>query len=59
MARAGDDHTSENASHGGPAQVDALPVPEQLGDVGVVGAGAGGADQLHYRVGLVVSNGVA
>ena len=49
----------QNAPHGGPAEVDALPVPEQLGEVGVVGASVGGAGQLDHRVRLVVRHCVA
>ena len=59
MAWAGDARTGQDAPHRGPAEVDAFPFPEQLGEVGVVGAGVGGAGQLDHRVGLVVRHGVA
>ena len=59
MAGAGDARPCQDAAHGGSAQVDALPVPEQLGQVSVVGAGVGGAGQLHHRVRLDVRYGVA
>ena len=59
MARAGDARPRQDASQGGPGQVDAFPISEQLGEVGVVGAGVGGAGQLHHRVGLVIRHGVA
>ena len=59
VARTGDARLGQDAAHGGPAQVDVLPVPEQLGEVGVIGANVAGAGQLHHRVGLYVSNGVA
>ncbi len=58
MAWAGYARFGQNAAHRGPAQVDALPIPEQLGEVGVVGSGVSGVGQLHHRVGLVVSSGV-
>ena len=59
VARAGNARTGQDAPHGGPAQVDALPISEQLGQVRVVGSGVGGAGQLHHRVRLVVRHGVA
>ena len=59
MARTGDAHLGQNAPHRGPAQVDALPFLEQLGEMGVVGSGVGGAGQLHHLGRLFVGYGVA
>ena len=59
VAWAGNARPGQNAPHGGPAEVDALPVPEQLGEVGVVGASVGGAGQLDHRGCLIVRNSVA
>ena len=36
--RAADAGLDQDAAHRGPAQVDPLPLPEQLGEVAVVGA---------------------
>ena len=58
MARAGDAHSGENAPHRGPAQLYALPLPEQLGEVGVVGALVALCCQLHHRSGLGGQSGV-
>ena len=38
----------QNPAHRGAAQVDALPFPQQLGEVAVVGAGVAVAGQLHH-----------
>ena len=59
FARARDACLGQNAPHGRPAEVDALSVPEQLGEVGVVGPGVGGAGQLDHRGCLIVRNSVA
>ena len=59
VARAGDARPGQDAAYRGSAQVDALPVSEQLGQVRVVGAGVGGAGQLHHRVCRFVRYGVA
>ena len=59
FARAGDAGPGQDAPHGRPAEVDALLVPEQLGEVGVVGPGVGGAGQLDHRGCRIVSNSVA
>ena len=53
VAGAGDPRPGQDAAYGGSAQVDTLPVPEQLGQVGVIGSGVSAAGQLHHRVGLV------
>ena len=42
----------ENAAHRGPAQVDALPLTEQFGEVGVVGALVAAGGQFHHGVRL-------
>ena len=59
FARAGDACLGQDAPHGRPAEVDALSVPEQLGEVGVVGASVGRAGQLDHRSCLSVGNSVA
>ena len=38
----------QDAAHRRAAQVDALPLPQQLGEVAVVGAGVAVAGQLHH-----------
>ena len=38
----------QNPAHRGAAQVDALPFPQQLGEVAMVGAGVAVAGQLHH-----------
>ena len=39
----------ENAPHGGPAQVDPFPFPQQLGEVSVVGALVALSGQFHHH----------
>ena len=48
----------ENAAHRGPAQVDALALPEQLGEVGVVGALVAVGGQFHHGCSLAGRGGV-
>ena len=48
FARAGDAGLGQDAPHGRPAEVDALSVPEQLGEVGVVDASVPGPSQLRH-----------
>ena len=45
--------------HRAPAEVNPLPVTQQLGEVGLIGSGVSGAGQLHHRSCLGVGDGVA
>ena len=54
-AQAGPD---QNAAHRGAAQVDALPLPQQFGEVGVVGACIAVAGQLHHGSGSRLGYGI-
>ena len=50
--RTADAGLGENAAHRGPAQVDALALPEQHGEVGVVGALVAVGGQFHHGCSL-------
>ena len=56
--RTADAGLGENAAHRGPAQVDALPFAEQLGEVGVVGALVAVGGQFHHGCSLGGPGGV-
>ena len=56
--RTADARLGENAPHRGPAQVDALPLAEQLGEVGVVGALVALGGQFHHGGSLGGRDGV-
>ena len=43
--------------HRSPAEVNPLPVTQQLGEVGLIGSGIGGAGQLHHRGCLGIGDG--
>ena len=57
--RAGDARPGQDAVYRSPAEVNPLPVAQQLGEVGLIGSGIGGAGQLHHRSCLGVGDGVA
>ena len=57
--RAGNARPGQDAVHRPPAEVNSLPATQQLGEVGLIGSGIGGAGQLHHRSCLGVGDGVA
>ena len=57
--RAGNARSGQYAVYRAPAEVNPLPVTQQLGEVGLIGSGIGGAGQLHHRSCLGVGDGVA
>ena len=57
--RAGNARPGQDAVHRAPAEVNPLPVTQQLGEVGLIGSPVGGAGQLHHRSCLGVGDGVA
>ena len=57
-AGAADASLHQDAAHRGPAQVDPLPLPQQLGEVAVVGAGVAVAGQLDHGGRRVFRHGV-
>ena len=57
-ARTADAGLDQNAAHRGTAQVDALALPQQLGEVAVVCPGVAVAGQLHHGSGSDLRDGV-
>ena len=57
-ARTADAGPDQNPAHRRAAQVDALPFPQQLGEVAVAGAGVAVAGQLHHGSGGRLGDGV-
>ena len=57
--RAGNTRPGQDTVHRSPAEVNPLPVTQQLGEVGLIGSGIGGRGQLHHGCCLGVGDGVA